>query len=53
MMERVLSEIRKRGAGEMQINVDEVDAGARRFYVRHGFTNLEAGSRMLLYIREL
>lgn len=53
VMERVLSEIRKRGAGEMQINVDEVDAGARRFYERHGFTNLEAGSRMLLYIREL
>ena len=53
MMARVLSEIRKRGAGEMQINVDEVDAGARRFYERHGFTNIEAGSRMLLYIREL
>ena len=53
MIERVLSEIRKRGAGEMQINVDEVDAGARRFYERHCFTNIEAGSRMLLYIREL
>lgn len=53
MMARVLSEIRKRGAGEMQINVDEVDAGARRFYERHCFTNIEAGSRMLLYIREL
>ena len=53
MMERVLSEIRRRGAGEMQINVDEVDAGARRFYERHGFTNIEAGSRMLLFIREL
>ena len=37
MMERVLSEIRKRGAGEMQINVDEVDAGAQWFYERHGF----------------
>ena len=53
MMERVLSELEARGAGEMQINVDEVDAGARRFYERHGFTNIEAGSRMLLYIREL
>ena len=31
----------------------EVDADVRRFYERHGFTNIEAGSRMLLYIREL
>ena len=53
MMARVLSEIRKRRADEMQINVDEADTGARRFYERHGFTNIEAGSRMLLYIREL
>ena len=53
MMERVLEETRKQGAGEMQINVDEVDADARRFYERHGFTNIEQGSRMLLYVREL
>lgn len=31
----------------------EVDTDARRFYERHGFTNIEASSRMLLYIREL
>lgn len=31
----------------------EVDTDARRFYERHGFTNIEAGLRMLLYIREL
>lgn len=53
MMERVLEETRKLGAGEMQINVDEVDADARRFYERHGFTNIEQSSRMLLYVREL
>lgn len=45
------------GVGEIQINVDEVDADARRFYERHGFTNLEltdtSESRMLLYLREL
>ena len=51
LMEHVLAEVE--GAGEMQINVDEVDADARRFYERHGFTNIEQGSRMLLYIREL
>ena len=29
------------------------DVDARRFYERHGFTNIEAGSRMLLYVQEL
>lgn len=45
------------GVGEIQINVDEVDADTRRFYEQHGFTNLEltgdSESRMLLYLREL
>ncbi|MBC3178439.1 GNAT family N-acetyltransferase [Corynebacterium lujinxingii] len=53
LIRAALTEVLARGAGEMQINVDEVDADARRFYERHGFTNIEAGSRMLLYIREL
>lgn len=53
LMAAVLAEIQKRGAGELQINVDEVDVDARRFYERHGFTNIEQGSRMLLYVREL
>lgn len=53
IMARVLDELAQRGAGEMQINVDEVDTDARRFYERHGFTNIEHGSRMLLYIQEL
>ncbi len=53
IMRRALAEIRARGAGELQINVDEVDVDARRFYERHGFTNIEQDSRMLLYIQEL
>lgn len=53
LLQRVFEEIRKHSAGELQINVDEVDTDARRFYERHGLTNIEQGSRMLLYIREL
>ena len=40
-------------AEEMQINVDEVDIDARRFYERHGFTNLNDDGRMLFYERSL
>ena len=41
-----------RGAPEMHINVDEVDAATRRFYERHGFVNIEedADGRMLCYV---
>jgi len=46
---------RERGAGEIQINVDEVDTDTRRFYERHGFTNISPGEdyRMLCYIQDL
>lgn len=46
---------RARSAGEMFINVDEVDSDARRFYERHGFVNVEPGEtyRMLCYLRVL
>jgi len=49
-----IRQVRNRGVEEMHINVDEVDADARRFYERHGFTNLETGTddRMLCYIQE-
>lgn len=43
-----------RGVREMHINVDEVDDGARRFYERNGFVNVEPGTdyRMLCYLKE-
>ena len=46
---------RSKGAVEVQINVDEIDEAARRFYERHGFSNIEAGKgyRMLCYVQEL
>lgn len=53
LIRAAMREVLARDAGEVQINVDEVDTDAQRFYERHGFTNIEAGSRMLLYIREL
>lgn len=50
-----LDQVRERGAIEMHINVDEVDVDTRRFYERHGFSNIEPGEdyRMLFYLREL
>lgn len=47
--------VRAKGAAEMHINVDEIDEDTRRFYERHGFSNIQAGTdyRMLCYLREL
>jgi GNAT superfamily N-acetyltransferase len=55
VLQTAISTVRAKGAGEMHINVDEIDEDARRFYERHGFSNIEAGTnyRMLCYIREL
>ncbi|MFB9376818.1 GNAT family N-acetyltransferase [Kineococcus gynurae] len=54
LLVRAVEELRRRGGPEMQINVDEVDVDARRFYERHGFVNVEAGrtDRMLCYVGE-
>jgi len=51
----VIEVARAKGGCEMHINVDEIDEDARRFYERHGFSNIEAGSnhRMLFYVQEL
>jgi GNAT superfamily N-acetyltransferase len=50
----VLHRARELRCGEIHITVDEVDADARRFYERHGFSNVEPGQdyRMLFYLRE-
>ena len=55
LLTRSVDEVLARGGIEMHINVDEVDADTRRFYERHGFTNIEPGEdyRMLCYLREL
>ena len=50
-----IAAVQARGACEVHINVDEVDLDTRRFYERHGFTNIQPGAdyRMLCYLREL
>ena len=55
LLTAAMEEVRRRGAEEMHINVDEIDEATRRFYERHGFYNIEPGEdyRMLCYIREL
>ncbi len=55
LLEEVMHWARHQGAEEMHINVDEIDADTRRFYERHGFTNVEPGEdyRMLFYLAVL
>jgi GNAT superfamily N-acetyltransferase len=55
LIRRACEEVRRRGAGLFEVNVDEGDTGARRFYERHGFANVPPGQsdRMLYYEREL
>lgn len=55
LLAHAIAEASERGAEEMHINVDEIDTDARRFYERHGFSNIgpDAGCRMLFYVREL
>ncbi|GAA3659747.1 GNAT family N-acetyltransferase [Nocardioides ginsengisoli] len=55
LLTRAVEEVVRREAIEMLINVDEIDTDTRRFYERHGFTNVEPGQdyRMLCYLREL
>ena len=45
----------ERGVDLIEINVDEGDVDAQRFYVRHGFTPTEAGSteRAFYFFQEL
>ena len=55
LLRRALELCRERNAGEMHINVDEIDTDTRRFYERHGFVNVAPGTdyRMLFYEIEL
>ena len=55
LLDAAVELVRARDAGEMHINVDEIDTDARRFYERHGFVNIEPGEdyRMLCYLRAL
>jgi GNAT superfamily N-acetyltransferase len=55
LLQAAIRLVRQYQAGEMHINVDEVDTDTRRFYERHGFVNIEPGAdyRMLCYLQEL
>ena len=55
LLTAAFDQLRALTAAEMLINVDEIDTGARRFYERHGFVNIEPGEsyRMLCYLRVL
>jgi ribosomal protein S18 acetylase RimI-like enzyme len=56
LMEAALREARMRGAGTMDIGVDEPDLAARRLYESLGFTNRAGGAGgplMYVYEREL
>lgn len=48
-------EVRRRGSQLLEINVDGADLGARRFYERQGYTNIDQGQDepSFYYYREL
>ena len=54
LVEALFARAREDGWGLIEVNVDEFDHDARRFYERHGFANTEPGSdeRELYYSRE-
>ena len=51
----LLATSRDRGVDRIEINVDEGDVDAQRFYERHGFAATEPGSteRAFYYAQEL
>lgn len=55
LLAAVVELARTRGAGLVEINVDEGDVDAQRFYERHGFSGIEpdTGERAYYYSLEL
>lgn len=55
MLARLVQTCRERGVGLIEINVDEADVDAQRFYERHGFSGLGevTGERAFYYEMEL
>ena len=55
IVEQLVSTARARGVDLIEINVDEGDVDAQRFYERHGFSSTEPGSteRAFYYSQEL
>jgi GNAT superfamily N-acetyltransferase len=55
VLDLLMATARERGVGLIEINVDEPDVDAQRFYERHGFTGIEphTGERAFYYHQEL
>lgn len=55
IMERLLAECRAMGVSAIEINVDEADVDAQRFYVHHGFqsTDPETDQRAFYFYQGL
>ena len=55
IVDLLLATARSRGVGLIEINVDEGDVDAQRFYERHGFspTDLDSDERAFYFSREL
>jgi ribosomal protein S18 acetylase RimI-like enzyme len=55
VVDLLVSTARERGVDLIEINVDEGDVDAQRFYERHGFTGIEphTGERAFYYHQEL
>ena len=55
MIELLMTECRARGVLLIEINVDESDVDAQRFYRRHGFSDVDpdSGERASYFLQEL
>ena len=55
IIDHLLTLARNEGVGLLEINVDEADVDAQRFYERHGFsaTEPDTGERAFYYFQEL